>query len=245
MSSDLQQVAHRLIAALDEMPRVLRYLQDMARRCRDNAAYVGGMSDNPAAQRAAMQLDDAARRCEEAAGDLAQVPPKARDWAEQMVRGIRLSDDGSRQGGDGSPPNGSAKRLSSNDRDSVEPAAREILERLPLRKAGDKTRGIWIDSSGHENDLISGVDEYSADVDRFIEDRQIRIAPGADTLGSHVEIKFALRMRRQGLIDETIIINNRPCPGPYGCHRNLWKFLPEGARLTVYGPDNFKRTYPE
>ena len=54
-----------------------------------------------------------------------------------------------------------------------------------------------------------------------------------------------MRMRRQRLKDATIIINNKPCPGPYGCHRNLWKFLPEGARLTVYGPDNFMRTYPE
>ncbi|WP_370452250.1 DddA-like double-stranded DNA deaminase toxin [Kribbella caucasensis] len=68
---------------------------------------------------------------------------------------------------------------------------------------------------------------------------------GADTLGSHVEIKFAMLMRKRALTDETITINNRPCPGPYGCHRNLWRFLPDGARLTVYGPDSFKRTYPE
>jgi hypothetical protein len=54
-----------------------------------------------------------------------------------------------------------------------------------------------------------------------------------------------MRMRREGLIQATITINNKPCPGPYGCHRNLWKFLPDGARLTVHGPDNFKRTYPE
>ncbi|NEA35725.1 hypothetical protein G3I17_29355 [Streptomyces sp. SID13031] len=133
----------------------------------------------------------------------------------------------------------------SDDPDAFEPVAREILERLPTRDPTDKTRGIWVDADGQEHDLISGVDDYTADVDRFMEEHRIRIAPGADTLGSHVEVKFAMRMRREGLTDATITINNKPCPGPYGCHRNLWRFLPDGARLTVYGPDNFNRTYPE
>jgi hypothetical protein len=91
MPSELQRIAHDLVAALDEAPRVVGYLNDMARRCRDHAAFVGGMSNNPAARRAATQLDEAARRCEEAAHYLAQAPLKARGWAEQMANGVRTA----------------------------------------------------------------------------------------------------------------------------------------------------------
>jgi hypothetical protein len=271
MASELQRVAQGLTAALDEMPRVIGHLLEMARRCRYNASYVGGMSSNPTAQRAAMQLDKAARRCEEAAHRLSQTSPRARRWAEQMVNGAG-SPEGPGGRSENAPAAGDQRGLQGTPRtttpdDSTAPGGqgrpvgdltpsplgeaepfdptREVLERLPLRKPGDKTLGIWIDASGDEHDLISGVDEYTADVDRLMDELQIRIAPGADTLGSHVEVKFAMRMRREGLTDETIVINNRPCPGPYGCHRNLWKFLPDGARLTVYGPGNFKRTYPQ
>jgi hypothetical protein len=251
MPSELQRVAQALIAALDEAPRAADYLLRTAQTCRENAAWVGQMSNNPAAQTTAMQLDEAARRCAEAAHYLAQTAPKARSWVDQAVSierpaepvGGRAAGVGGQAGPTGAPKPGVTPADGQPDR--FEPVAREILERLPVRKSLDKTRGIWVDADGNEQDLISGVDEYTADVDRFMEDQQIRIAPGADTLGSHVEVKFALRMRREGLTDETITINNKPCPGPYGCHRNLWKFLPDGARLTVYGPDNFKRTYPE
>jgi hypothetical protein len=257
MPSELQRVARDLVAALDEAPRVVDSLIRIAQKCRENASQVGHMSNNPAARTAAVQLDEAARRCDEAAHYLARALSRASGWAEQMASGGRLAEpmigtserrrDGAGTDEEPRPPNTpqSERRPVSNEPDVFEPVAREILERLPMRKPSDKTRGIWIDADGHEQDLISGVDEYTADVDEFMEEHGIRIAPGADTLGAHVEVKFAMRMRREGLTDETITINNKPCPGPYGCHRNLWKFLPEGARLTVYGPDNFKRTYPE
>ncbi|MEV6413674.1 DddA-like double-stranded DNA deaminase toxin [Kribbella sp. NPDC051718] len=241
------------------------YLLRTAQKCRQNAEEVGHLSNSPAAQVAAMQLDEAARRCEEASRYLAQAAPKARDWADRAVGGGRPAE----PAGGSIPQSRSvpARRTPPEDRrqngnppksemhgevadrngqpDAFEPVAREILERLPRREPTDKTRGIWIDADGHEHELISGVDEYTTAVDQFMVEHRIRIAPGADTLGSHVEVKFALRMRREGLADATITINNKPCPGPYGCHRNLWRFLPDGARLTVYGPDNFKRTYPE
>jgi nucleic acid/nucleotide deaminase of polymorphic system toxin len=265
MPSELQCVAQALAAALEEAPRVVDYLLRTAQKCRENATYVGQLSNSPAAQMAAMQLDEAARRCEEASRYLSQAAPKARDWADQAIGGQRTAEPAG--GSFPQRPSGPARRTppeepqhkgnspkperhgkvadTNSPPDLFEPVAREILERLPQREPTDKTRGIWIDADGQEHDLISGVDENTAAVDRFMEEHRIRIAPGADTLGSHVEVKFAMRMRREGLTDATITINNKPCPGPYGCHRNLWKFLPDGARLTVYGPDNFKRTYPE
>jgi hypothetical protein len=41
---------------------------------------------------AAMQLHEAAQRCEEAAHYLSLAPPRARAWAEQMVEGIRMAE---------------------------------------------------------------------------------------------------------------------------------------------------------
>ena len=253
MPSELQRVAQALLAALDEIPRVGAYLRDQAGKYREAAGWVGSLSSNPQARMAAMQLDDAARRCEEAAHYLSLAPPKARVWVEQMVSGIRTAEPAG--GGIANRPDGTARRTppaegqqdddsskptsrksgdtagaddnqtnkdgaapgtqpvqpaSPDEPDPFGPVAREILERLPVRQPRDKTRGIWIDASGAEHDILSGADEYTADVDRYMEEHQIRIAPGADTLGSHVEIKFAMMMRKRGLTDETITINNTP-----------------------------------
>lgn len=272
MPSELQRVAEGLVAALDEVPRVIGYLQRTAHRCREQMELVGGMSGNPAAQMAAMQLDEAAGRCDEAVHHLSQVPLKARAWAEQMVSGVRTAEPSHRAvggrpmtGGGGLPPAEGRRgddptepelrnvpkpaEPTADDRpglpDDFDPHAREILERLPVRARKDRTRGIWTDPAGNEHDLVSGVDEDTEEAERFIIEEGLDIAPGDVTLGSHVEVKFAMRMRRLGLTDATIVINNRPCGGPYGCDENLEQFLPDGAKLTVYGPNNFKKTYPE
>jgi hypothetical protein len=275
MPSELQRVAQALLAALDEVPRVVDYLLGTAQKCRENAGYLGHMSNNPAARLAARQLDEAAMRCEEAAHYLAQAPPKARRWAEQMVSGgagrptgrigeqqpgssgggitpggrrqdYKAAPGGNKAGtppgtGDGADPEGQTVGGGS---EQFRPVAREILERLPLRGRRDKTRGVWIDADGNEQDLISGIDDYTSDAQRFMDEHGIEIAPGDITLGSHVEVKFAMFMRKHGLTDEIITINNWPCPGPYGCDQNLFRFLPDGARLTVFGPAGFKETYP-
>src|SRR4051794_5423286 len=92
MPSELQRVAQQLLATLDEIPRVIAYLHDSARKYRESAGWIGNMSNNPSARVAATQLDDAARRCEEAAHYLSLAPPKARSWTEQMVSGIRTAE---------------------------------------------------------------------------------------------------------------------------------------------------------
>jgi hypothetical protein len=92
MPSELQRVAQGLVDVLDEVPRVVAYLQRIARQCRENAALVGGMSNNPAARMAAIQLDEAARRCDEAAHYASLAPRRARVWAEEMVSGARVAE---------------------------------------------------------------------------------------------------------------------------------------------------------
>jgi len=82
MPSDLQRAAEGLVDCLDQIPRMVSYLQRLAIDCRQNAALVAATSSgNPAARQAAMQLDAAARACEEAAHFASIAPAKARDWA--------------------------------------------------------------------------------------------------------------------------------------------------------------------
>jgi len=63
---------------------------------------------------------------------------------------------------------------------------------------------------------------------------------------SHVEADAAAVMRQQGIKKATLYINRIPCTGgprAPGCHIRLPRMLPEGAQLTVHGPDGFKWVY--
>jgi hypothetical protein len=92
MPSDLQRAARGLVDCLDQIPRMVSYLQRLAIDCRQNAALVADVSSgNPTARQAAMQLDAAARACEEAAHFASIAPVKARDWAVAMVGGVETA----------------------------------------------------------------------------------------------------------------------------------------------------------
>jgi hypothetical protein len=269
MPSELQRVAHALLAALDETPRVVDYLLRTAQKCRENAAYVGQMSGNTAARTAAVQLDAAAQRCEEAARYLAQVPPKARGWVEPMVTGSRVTrpaplsgsgplpgsaqdDDrageGQEQGqtskADGGKPGLEGGRPSPP---ISEEDAWGLFRKLPVRveRRGhrEKTTGLWRDADGNEKPILSGIDQHREMADRLALDKKLGDPPHTLAISSHVEIKFALMMRERGLTDETIVVNKRPCDGDLGCDQMLSRFLPAGGSLTVYGPAGFRRTY--
>jgi hypothetical protein len=241
MPSELQRVAQQLLATLDEIPRVVAFLHDRASKYRESAGWIGGMSNNPSARIAAMQLDEAARRCEEAAHHLSLALPKARSWVEQMVAGSRTTDPiAKRTSASPGISGGSARLPRMRTTDDI----RRIFERLPVRKAGDKTRGIWIDDNGNDHDLLSG--EHDSDyhaAQRFAERLGLVREPHKLSTAADVELKFAMRMRREGIRHAEIVLNNRPCEGRLGCNRLLKVFLPDGASLTVHGPDGFKKTY--
>jgi hypothetical protein len=223
----------------------------MAQGCRDNAGHVGHMSNHPAAQLAAEQLDEAARRCEEAAQYLAQVPPKARGWAEQMINGGGQGNDRAAEGrtsgsvtkaGDDPITDGRRSKPTISDEE-----ARDLFRKLPVRveRRGhrEKTSGLWRGPEGNKQPLLSGVDRYREMADRLALDKELGDPPHTLAITSHVEVKFALVMRERGLTDETIVVNKRPCDGDLGCDQMLSRFLPTGGSLTVYGPAGFKRTY--
>ncbi|MGH3736449.1 MAG: DddA-like double-stranded DNA deaminase toxin [Micromonosporaceae bacterium] len=122
------------------------------------------------------------------------------------------------------------------------------MAELPKRVFGPgqsaKTRGLWVDSSGQKRSLMSGEHEpefreAQAHAERLGLVREpYKLATAAD-----IELKFAMRMQREGITHARIVLNNRPCPGRLGCDELLPKFLEAGSTLTVHGPDGFKKTY--
>jgi hypothetical protein len=254
MPSELQRVAGDLVACLDMMPRVVAALHERARRSREVAGYVGGLSSgSPALQAAALQLDAAAEDCEQAAHFCEIAWQRARDWAAQMVGnasggsagegggGVTRPEPPTVQGrgpaGQSRPSKGSAPvRGPSVPRppdDGGEPEAQEVIRRLPVRENDSgKTRGFWKAPDGAEKPLASGRGRYQELADEHA--RRLGLRPMSNT--SHVEIKFALFMRERGLRNETIYINNRPCEGEASCPEWIEYFLPKGAKLTVHWP---------
>ncbi|MEU4194878.1 DddA-like double-stranded DNA deaminase toxin [Kribbella sp. NPDC026611] len=276
MPSELQRVAEQLLACLNEAPRAVGYLHDRARKCREAAAWIGSQSNNPSARMAAMQLDDAARRCEEAAHYLSLAEARAKQWVEQMVSGIRTAEpSGGSTGERPLGPGGSARpadRRQDDKGDEPEPRkagdetsperaspgrrisdeeGHRLQQKLPRREESEltqpKTRGIWVDENGNEEELVSGQhDEWFQKATDFLRERGIPPRnDGSITTPSHVETKFAMRMRVQGLKHETIMVNKLPCPGKWGCRALIGLILPPGSTLTIFGPDGFKKTYPQ
>lgn len=125
MPSELQRVAEQLLATLDEIPRVVAYLHDRASKYRESAGWVGNLSNNPSARMAAVQLEEAARRCEEAAHLLSMAPPRARSWVEQMVSGVRTAEPAGGSTAPGADSRGGIPPLADHRRDDdrAEPKA--------------------------------------------------------------------------------------------------------------------------
>lgn len=274
MPSELQRVAEQLLASLNEASRAVGYLHDRARKCREAAAWIGNTS-NPSARTAATQLDEAARRCEEAAHHLSLAESRARQWVEQVVTGIRtaepsgstaerpLGPDGhtsaSRRQRDQDGPADAKPNEAAGDGDETDPDAEptprigdeeawRLFGKLPIREETPlqrpKTRGLWIDRSGREHDLVSGKTDFYERVKAFLDEHGIGDDRGELMVPTHVEAKFAMYMRLNKLKHETIVVNQKPCAGKWSCERLLSYILPPGATLTVFGPDNFKQTYP-
>jgi hypothetical protein len=100
-----------------------------------------------------------------------------------------------------------------------------------------KTEGIFRAGS-KDLPLKSGYDGPSKHLPRG--------TPGMNHhLKAHVEAHAAAVMRLEGIQKATLYINRIPCSNAKapGCHLLLPRMLPEGAQLTVHGPDGFKWVY--
>jgi len=228
MASELQRVATELLACIDQIPRMTDYLERTAHHCREQAAYLAAFgSTNPGARIAAIQLEAAARACEEAAEYVGRVPPRARDWVEQMVGGHRPAT----SSGTTKPPQPTQGRSAA------------IMRRLPTRRPGnsDPTTGIFVDSNRREQDFVSGRGDA---LEKSVLDlcKQKGWPPYDRT--SHTEIKVATHMRLNNFMHGTLYLNNEPCDLPgTNCRKLLPRFLPPGSQLVIYGPNGYEETF--
>lgn len=110
-------------------------------------------------------------------------------------------------------------------------APRAALSRLPAYSGG-KTQGI-LQAGSKEIDLVSGWSGSASQLPRG--------SAGFDIVTkSHVEGHAPALMRMEGLEQATLYINRVPCAS---CARLLPRMLPEGAELTIYGPNNYLRVF--
>ncbi|GAA1601395.1 SCP1.201-like deaminase [Kribbella hippodromi] len=222
MPSELQRVAADLLACLDQIPRMTEYLHRVAQTCRQQAGDLTALgSTNPGARTAALQLDSAARACDEAAEHAARVPPRANAWVEQMVSGHRPAS------GDDTPRGRSAT----------------IMRRLPKRDPGnsDPTTGIFVAPDGQEQGFVSGRgDALEKSALDLCKDKNW---PPYDRT-SHTEIKVATHMRLNNLKHGILYLNNEPCDLPgTNCRKLLPRFLPPGAQLVIFGPNGYEEIF--
>ncbi|MGQ0841562.1 DddA-like double-stranded DNA deaminase toxin [Actinokineospora sp.] len=104
-----------------------------------------------------------------------------------------------------------------------------------------KTHGRWIDGHGREHELVSGEDDDSVEAWRLLQ--QAGMPPMMEPVNvAHVEMKLAVQMRHNKTQHIDVVINNRPCHGPYGCEKLLPIVLPAGYTITVHGP-NYRKTF--
>jgi hypothetical protein len=114
-------------------------------------------------------------------------------------------------------------------------------DQRPQDEPRRRTHGRWIGPDGQARPITSGEDElYAESVKAF---PALGLRRGLPRRASDVEMKLAAYIRNRGIRSAIVVINNTPCPGPYGCDELVPVLLPEGCTLTVHGPNNFTKTY--
>lgn len=111
-------------------------------------------------------------------------------------------------------------------------AARAQLPPPVVKGTRTRTHGRIVGGGQPSKPITSGTrDDLYQDTQRYLQENGM----GQTVIGSHVETKVAVHMRREGAQDATVVINHQPCDGPLGCDTLLPRVLPEGSTLTVYG----------
>ncbi|MBQ0926739.1 DddA-like double-stranded DNA deaminase toxin [Saccharopolyspora endophytica] len=155
--------------------------------------------------------------------------------------------------GGGANDGGSPPTVQAPDGSYYPDAAAGVVDALPPRvrsgTGADRTVGFMGGAVGQP--ITSGFDQtWSVEVQRNAVARGI--APRtARFLSSHVELKAAEKMIREGRQHSELVINNIPCelqPGKgIGCEQAIERYLPPGSSLTVHGTTQdgnpFTRTY--
>ncbi|SFT54474.1 SCP1.201-like deaminase [Actinopolyspora lacussalsi subsp. righensis] len=119
----------------------------------------------------------------------------------------------------------------------------QVRERLP-EHTGGQTTGLIYDQDGNEQILTSGRDQKLSDRIRLTLDTSSVYPPhrgdASPVVDTHVEAKYAQRMKEAGQTYGVVVLNNRMCPDPWGCHAAVRAILPRGSTLAVWEPGEIR-----
>lgn len=179
------------------------------------------------------------REAEEHLRQVLTLAASVRRCAEQYLTDIGAGVDSAPQSVTGTAAGPSSRALSPGE-------IAEITGALPPavpkpNPTGRKTHGRWVDEEGRIHEAVSGRDDDSAEAWRILREAKIPL-PAEPVAVTHVEIKLAARMVRESRRHMEVVINNRPCPGRFGCDVLLPAILPEGYSMTVHGP-GYRQTF--
>ncbi|USX49199.1 DddA-like double-stranded DNA deaminase toxin [Lentzea sp. HUAS12] len=112
-------------------------------------------------------------------------------------------------------------------------------------RSGQRTHGSWFANADEPiRELTSGEDEWYEVAKQHLKERGV---PATPVTAVDVEIKLAVHMARNNIQHATVVLNNTPCKGRFGCDALVPVVLPEGSTLTVHGitPDGriMRKTY--
>jgi hypothetical protein len=110
------------------------------------------------------------------------------------------------------------------------------------RGTGRKTHGRWVGADNTARPVVSGLDTVSSGTENWLRARDLQ-----PVSATHAEMKIAFILRRAAEKigkpqHASIVVNNLPCPGRFGCSTLLPVMLPEGSTLTVHAP-RYRRTF--
>ena len=166
------------------------------------------------------------------------------DGIQKILHSLEL--DGTTPG-NAAPPTRPTPERSPPSGERVDRMRRDLPPPVQPR-SGQKTHGRWFtdadapDTAARE--LTSGHDEWWEAAEQHLFYLGV---PGIPVAAADVEIKLAVHMACNGIHHATLVLNNTPCKGRFGCDTLVPVVLPEGSSLTVHGvtPDGLmmKKTY--
>jgi hypothetical protein len=217
---------------------------ELAEEARELLAVAGGGSAQTDVQEACALFTNAVDGIREPEGVTSELGTVA-GAIQGMIRRLKLG------GGEPNTPAvtvpsiSSPESPSSNARGPGSPEhLRQLREQLPAsrqRKTGQKTHGRWFAPGHPDTQIVSGEGPDDSAVAECLKSLKMP-RPGLPFAAWHVETKLAVHMRDNDIRHATVVIDNKPCPGDFGCEVLVGAILPAGSALTIYGPDGFKKT---
>ncbi|SFT93025.1 SCP1.201-like deaminase [Actinopolyspora lacussalsi subsp. righensis] len=113
----------------------------------------------------------------------------------------------------------------------------QVRQRLP-EHTGGQTTGLTYDQDGTELTETSGREEVSERARLNLHDSTWFSTDdrGAPAVFTHVEVKYAQRMKERGQTHGVVVLNNPICDMERGCGAAVQAILPQGSTLVVWEP---------